>query len=258
VSEPDHSLQLIVALFVIRLLATAVTVGGGGVGGLFVPLVVAGAITGGAVSSIVHDPADIFPLVGVAAFLGAGYRTPLAGVMFVAETTGRPGYIVPGLIASVAAQLVMGDASASPYQGTTRLGHLERRFRLPIDAAIDAEVMTVPSDATLAELYQEHLLRNRRPEVPVVDGSTYRGIVSLSDIQRVPLAEWTGHTVADVLDAGRPTIAPSATLGDAVRAMEAADVDAVAVLDGGGFVGLVTSAGIFDLEQILDQFDGGR
>jgi CIC family chloride channel protein len=37
-------------------------------------------------------------------------------VVFVAEFTGRPGFVVPGLIAAVVAQLVMGRASLSPYQ----------------------------------------------------------------------------------------------------------------------------------------------
>ena len=59
-------------------------------------------------------------MVGVAAFLGAGYRVPLAGVMFVAETTGQPGFVVPGLLAAVAAELVMGASSVTPYQRSPR------------------------------------------------------------------------------------------------------------------------------------------
>ena len=55
-------------------------------------------------------------VVGVAAFLGAGYRVPLAGVMFVAEATGHPGFVVPGLLAAVAAELVMGRSSVTAYQ----------------------------------------------------------------------------------------------------------------------------------------------
>lgn len=92
-------------------------VAGGGVGGLFIPLVVAGALTGSIIGNIV-DPADItlFVVIGVAAFLGAGYRVPLAAVMFVAETTGRPSFIVPGLFAAVAAELMMGTASVTKYQ----------------------------------------------------------------------------------------------------------------------------------------------
>ncbi len=55
-------------------------------------------------------------MIGVAAFLGAGYRVPLAGVMFAAETTGRPAFVVPALIAAVVAELVMGDSSVTSYQ----------------------------------------------------------------------------------------------------------------------------------------------
>jgi hypothetical protein len=42
--------------------------------------------------------------------------------MFVAETTGRPSFIVPGLLAAVAAELAMGHASVTALQqpGTAR------------------------------------------------------------------------------------------------------------------------------------------
>ena len=36
--------------------------------------------------------------------------------MFVAETTGQPGFIVPALFASVAADLVMGEVSITTFQ----------------------------------------------------------------------------------------------------------------------------------------------
>ena len=58
-------------------------------------------------------------VIGVAAFLGAGYRVPLAAVMFVAEASGRPGFVVPALLAAVAASLVMGSASVTAYQRPT-------------------------------------------------------------------------------------------------------------------------------------------
>ena len=101
----------------LRCLATAATVAGGGVGGLFIPLVVAGALLGRAVGGIVGDfDTSLFLVIGVAAFLGAGYRVPLAAVMFVAESTGRPGFVVPGLLAAVTAELIMGRSSVTTYQ----------------------------------------------------------------------------------------------------------------------------------------------
>lgn len=113
----EHALWLLAAVFCLRCLATATTVAGGGVGGLFIPLVVGGAVVGRMVGDVVNplDP-TLYTLLGVAAFLGAGYRVPLAAVMFVAETTGQPGFIVPALFAAVAAELVMGEQSITTFQ----------------------------------------------------------------------------------------------------------------------------------------------
>lgn len=148
VTQPNQLLGLIVLLFAIRMAAVAATVAGGGVGGLFVPLVVGGALAGRAIGLALGDPtSSLFPVIGVAAFLGAGYRTPLAGVVFVAETTGQPGFVVPGLLASVAAQLMMGGVSVSAYQLGTRVGHLEDR-----EVVVDDEPdHTEPPNTTVRE-----------------------------------------------------------------------------------------------------------
>jgi CIC family chloride channel protein len=115
--DPSHATWLVVLVLVARCFATVATVGGGGTGGLFIPLVVAGALSGRAAFGVLHphDP-GLFVVIGVASFLGAGYRVPLAAVIFVAETTGRPGFVVPGLLAAVAAELVMGRSSVTTFQ----------------------------------------------------------------------------------------------------------------------------------------------
>lgn len=120
--RPDRSIAIVLAILVLRCCATASVVAGGGAGGLFIPLVVAGALLGRIVGGAFGDQTSLFVVIGVAAFLGAGYRVPLAAVMFVAETTGRPGFVVPGLIAAVVAELVMGRASVTSYQARTMPG----------------------------------------------------------------------------------------------------------------------------------------
>jgi len=115
--DPKRSVALLLAILVLRCLATSATVAGGGAGGLFVPLVVAGALLGRAFAGVLGQlDNSLFLVIGIAAFLGAGYRVPLAAVMFVAETTGRPGFIVPGLIAAVVAELLMANTSVTTYQ----------------------------------------------------------------------------------------------------------------------------------------------
>lgn len=120
--EPQ-ALWVLVSVFFLRMFATAATLAGGGVGGVFIPLVVGGALVGRIVGEVFNtvDPA-LYVLLGIAAFLGAGYRVPLAAVMFVAETTGQPGFIVPALFAAVAADLVMGEVSITTFQRSPASG----------------------------------------------------------------------------------------------------------------------------------------
>jgi len=254
VLQPNRAVWVIVGVFVLRMLATTLAIGGSGVGGLFVPLVVQGALLGGALGAAVHaHDTSLFPLLGVAAFLGAGYRVPLAAVVFVAETTGRPGFVVPGLIAAAMSQLLMGQSSVSPYQEGARSSLLERRLGLPVTAALRSDVATVPPDASIAELFDHHISQLRLRAVPVVDGAEYLGMIYLDDVASLPRAEWATTTVATVLRADAPSTVVGATLGAALQAMETGDVDRLAVLDGTSFVGIVTTGEILKLDAILDR-----
>ena len=118
--NPNRTVALIAALFLLHALATVLTVEGGGAGGLFIPLFVQGWLLGRFVQGVADTHTSLFPVIGAAAFLGAGYRTPIAGIVFVAEVTGRPGFIVPALIATALAQVVMGNSSVTAYQPIRR------------------------------------------------------------------------------------------------------------------------------------------
>jgi chloride channel protein, CIC family len=257
-ADPGHSLGLVFLLFVLRAAACASTVSGGGVGGTFIPLVVQGALLGRLVGSLVPAAAPtLFSLVGAAAFLGAGYRTPIAAVMFVAETTGKAGFVVPGVVATAIAQLLVGRASITPYQHARRAGHVERRFLLPVSAALLEGVHTVGPWVTVAELLDEHFPSARAKSVPVVDGDgRYRGMVRLDDVACVPREDRGRVRVEEVTRTDLPVLHPAQTLRQAVAAMEAADVDRMAVADDGRFLGVVTTTEIVRLDEILDEMEG--
>ena len=118
----QRGLALLAALFALRAAATTLTIAGGGAGGVFIPLVVQGWLLGALMEGSLSTHTTLFPVIGAAAFLGAGYRTPIAAVVFVAEATGRPGFIVPALVATAVAQLVMGSQSVTSYQLNRRRG----------------------------------------------------------------------------------------------------------------------------------------
>lgn len=257
--DPTRAVGLVLLLFALRAAATAITVGGRGVGGLFIPLVVQGALLGRAVGGLFGDTeSTLFPLIGIAAFLGAGYRVPLAAVMFVAETTGRPGFIVPGLIASVTAQLMMGRWSVSKLQVGSRLGHLERRFSMPIASALRSDVLTIPPNATAQEFFWHHVIGSRQQSVPVVEGADYVGMVRIEELRQTPREEWEETSIADIMRTDVPTARPDWLLRQAVEAMDAAALDRLPVTDGRGlFIGVVTMGEIIKLDDILDATGDG-
>jgi CIC family chloride channel protein len=115
--KPDHAIWLLLGVFALRAVGPAVSIAGGGVGGLFIPLMAVGAVVGRLFADASStDDVALFVVVGAATMLGAGYAVPLTGVVFVAEYTGQATVIVPALIAMAAARLVVGNRSVSPAQ----------------------------------------------------------------------------------------------------------------------------------------------
>jgi CIC family chloride channel protein len=255
-TDPGNSVWLVLFMLVVRVGAVMATYGGGGVGGLFVPLVVTGALTGRlAGDALSLDDTGLLVVVGMAAFLGAGYRTPLAGVVFVAETTGSPSFVVPALLATAASQLLVGDSSVARNQRTGRLGHLERRFELPISAVISTDVRTVPPDATIEEFLSVHLVGHRRRSVPVVDeGNRYLGLAVLDEVVAVRREAWATTDVRTIARTNAPQGRTTWLVRDAVGAMERGDTDVLAVVDGDDrFVGVVTTDEVLQLDEILER-----
>ena len=257
VVNPSNGLGLIALLFGLRLAATIITLAAGGVGGLFIPLAVQGVILGQFTGQILgSDRPGLYPTLGLAAFLGAGYRAPISAVMFVAESTGGA-FVVPALVAAAVSQLVAGKWSVAEHQHSVRLGHLERRFTLPVTSALDTDVMTVPPDATVAEFMYLHVLGRRERSVAVVDGSLYLGMISLTEVSTIERSAWDDTTVGSLLSEEQISARPGWSLRDTVVAMEKADVDVLAVTDAeGAFIGMVSADDILKLDEILDETGG--
>ena len=255
-ADTRHGLALVAALFALRALATSCTVVGGGAGGLFIPLVVEGALLGRLIGDVAHvHTASLFPLIGAAAFLGAGYRTPIAAVMFVAESTGRPGFVVPALLATVLAQLVMGRESVTTYQQPTRVGHLERRLRLSVRAALTTDVPTCAPATPLNQLWAGQAPHPNALAVPVLEHGRPVGIVLPGRARSSHPADEAALTAGDVMRSDVPVADTEWTLRAALAAMAQAGSDILPVVEHDEFVGVVTRKDIIRLDEILDEIE---
>ena len=246
---------LLVALLGMKIVATSGTVAGNGVGGLFFPSVMMGAAVGGALGDVVPGPASLFAVVGIAAFLGGAYKVPLAGVAFVAETTGAPGYIIPGLIAAAIAYLASGRGSLSHRQRFRRLIDVESRLDMPVSEVMSREWIEVPSDASLHDVATQFAIRAKARTLPVVEEGRYVGMASLGALGDVPHDTWESTPVVAITARDHPALRPTDRLNVALARMRDADVDRAAVVDAGRIVGILTTSEVIRVEQILDTVD---
>jgi CIC family chloride channel protein len=116
-------LLVVLALPLARILATALSIGSGGSGGVFGPGMVIGAFTGLAVWRLLepfapgvgHDPAP-FVVVGMMAVFGGISRAPVAVMLMVAEMTGSLAVLGPALVAVALSWFVVSAADDSIYR----------------------------------------------------------------------------------------------------------------------------------------------
>ncbi len=250
VLDPSVSVGVLLGLFALRALATSATLAAGGVGGVFLPLVVQGLLLGRVVGLLFDSQTvGLFPVVGLAAVLGAGYRTPLAAVMFVAETTGRAEFVIPALLATAVSQAMMGEYSVSSGQVGERRGHLEQRLDLPVDrVTIENVGFLSPSDGLL-EVVDRLGGNPDSPAVPVAD-TEYRGLLVLHDIAKALHDHGLDATVGDGMR-DIPAIAAGSQAMDAARLMNQNDTAAVAVINAEGMpIGVVSALSLTGLRDL--------
>lgn len=123
-----HGAVLLLAFAALRILATALTIGTGGSAGDFAPSLVVGALVGAAVGSgaraLTGDPSldpGAFALVGMAALYGGVAHAPISAVVLVSELAGSYDLLVPLMLATVAAHVLLRRVRIYPAQRLSRL-----------------------------------------------------------------------------------------------------------------------------------------
>ena len=228
-----------------RILATGLSIGSGGSGGIFGPGMVIGAFMGAAVwrlfepiaPSMGHDPSP-YVIVGMMCCFGSISRAPLAVMLMVAEMTGSLSILTPALVGVGLAWLIVHHFDDTIYRSQIRSRSDTEARRLtaglPLLATIPtthamAEVrLVLPSSKTVAEAV--HLMEAAGVSgAPVVDAAgRFEGTVALTE-----LAEATdqGSRVGDLADAGAPAIALRSRLDSALESISSAHMSWVSVLD---------------------------
>ncbi|HEY7113071.1 MAG TPA: chloride channel protein [Thermoanaerobaculia bacterium] len=108
----NPTLVFLLALFLGKMVATASTIGSGGVGGVFTPTLLVGATLGGAVAQLTHlafprfdAPVGGYALLGMGGLMAGVTRAPLLAVIMIFELTQNSQVLLPMMVVSVAAIL---------------------------------------------------------------------------------------------------------------------------------------------------------
>ena len=169
---------------------------------MFVPLFLTGGALGAAFAqSIVHSSSlDLYAAVGMASFIAAGYKTPLAAVVFVAEATGGHAFIIPALIGAAVAYAVSGDASASGDQRLHEGVKIQELRNITVDEVMQPHMISVQAALRLDEFIRTLSPHYRHDAFPVFEERELIGTISLWAVAQVSPDKWGSTCVRDLTD----------------------------------------------------------
>jgi CIC family chloride channel protein len=112
-TEGGYAVGFLLLLLVGKMLATSLTIGIGGSGGVFAPSLFIGAMLGAAYGTGVHDllpgtagAVGAYALVGMGAVFAGASRAPITAVVILVELTGEYSIVLPLMLAIVLATAV--------------------------------------------------------------------------------------------------------------------------------------------------------
>jgi H+/Cl- antiporter ClcA len=239
-------LWVVLVLPFARIVATGLSIGSGGSGGIFGPGMVIGAFIGASVwrlfepivPSMGHSPTP-YVIVGMMCCFGSISRAPLAVMLMVAEMTGSLSILAPGMVAVGLAWFIVRRDDDTIYRSQLKsradapaqrlLVGMPLLAKVPVTQAM-APPRLVVQNRTSVFAVRHQIQKSGVPGVPVVDDQgRFEGAVSLADLNQ--FADQDAHTIDGAVDVSAPTVAGSAHLDVALDALMSASQHWIAVLD---------------------------
>ena len=244
----EIALQSLVILFALKIIATSLTLGSGGSGGIFAPSLFIGAMLGGAFGTVAHElfpsfvaSSGAYALVGMAAVFAGAARAPITSIIMLFEMTRDYKIILPLMIAVVISTVVARRLSGETIYTLklVRRGIDIRQLEQtsPMRTVTVAEAMTrnfptVPPTMPVSELVTR-LRRTGHHGFPVVDKEgSLCGVVTLSDVEAVmSKGNPEGLTVGDVASKSPIVAYPDQYIHDVLVKFGSRDVGRIPVVD---------------------------
>jgi len=234
-------------LFVMKILATSLTVGSGGSGGIFTPTLFVGAALGlivgtaahWALPGLVEEPRH-YAVVGMAAVLAATTHAPIMAIFILFEMTRETGMVLPMVVAAISASVISRAIGVESV-------YLEplRRRGLHIPEGIEETALTttrvrdimrekaswIRVTATF-DMIVGMVQKTRRDAIYVVDDDLrLKGVIRLHDIKSYLAEPELGAAIlATDLAIVVPHAVPDQTLAEVLSRFDDPDLDELPVV----------------------------
>jgi CIC family chloride channel protein len=186
-------------LVAFKILATSITIGSGGSGGIFAPSLFLGAMAGGffgagahAVFPLVTASPGAYSIVGMGAVVGATTHGPLSAILILFEMTSDYKIILPLMIACIIGSLASGQLLKESIY-TLKLARRGVNIRagkevnvlrsISVKDVMNPQIETIPENMSLGK-FSERVSKSKYNSFPVVDKEgNLTGILSFIDYQ---------------------------------------------------------------------------
>ncbi len=196
-------IALLAGLVIFKIIATSLTFGAGGIGGIFAPVLFMGSALGHGFALIVNNlgilknPISVsnFTMVGMAGLMAGVLHAPLTAIFLIAELTGGYELIVPLMITAVISFLITTrfqphsvytmELAARDELLTHDKDHKVLTL-LNIDQVIETNFIPLKVDMNLGDVIHNGVIKSSRNLFPVLDeNDNFMGIILLDDIRPV-------------------------------------------------------------------------
>ncbi|WP_314894919.1 chloride channel protein [uncultured Capnocytophaga sp.] len=195
---------LLGGLVLFKVVATSVTFGAGGVGGIFSPMLFMGGVMGNCFARIINQldflpyklPLANFTLIGMTALMTGVLHAPLTAIFLIAEVTGGYVLFVPAMLTAVVSFAIA--KYFNKYSIYTmelgRKGELVNQDKdqailtlMDMEPIIETNFVPVYTDMLLKDVVYEAIAKSSRNIFPVLDRDTqeFKGVILLDDIRHL-------------------------------------------------------------------------
>jgi len=270
--EAGTTILILLVLILMKVIATALTLSAGGVGGIIAPSLFTGMAVGllfGSTYNYLFDSQVslvLFALVGMSGMFAAVLHAPLTGIFLMAEITLAYNLIMPLMITAGMSYITIRLFQPVSFYHI----HLARRKQLfthdkdkivlslmKVDKLIETNFSPIKLDASLGDLVKVIAVSKRNIYPVVDDENNYYGSLNMDNVRDIMFKTelYDQVFIRNLMTKSRVTIIPGESMEDvALKFNQSSDFN-IPVLDNGHYVGFISRARLFSsYRQLLKKW----